>query len=221
MAHERSPTRGDMHQAAVRVPPAPPTDTQFSFGPDTVTCPSGREPVTVPSIRARVLRASTADAFGHGWLALQVPSISLAAMPESRTCGPSAHQIGPSPSHKAIGVQVKACPEGTMAAAARISSIIGPGMAHNRRHRHLCRDAIHSPDRHVVPARLRQLSPRRNFGMPRIALPPGTVRGALAETTGDGNGTRQSCGCYGSLPRSNHQDAPKHPKALSQSWRQR
>ena len=44
-------------------------------------------------------------------------------MPERRTCGPSTHQIGPSPSHTLIGVQAKPWPAGTIAAAAKASTI--------------------------------------------------------------------------------------------------
>ena len=41
------------------------------------------------------------------------PSSSRAAMPERRTRGPSAHQMGPSPSQTAMGVQVKVSPDWT------------------------------------------------------------------------------------------------------------
>jgi len=40
-------------------------------------------------------------------------------MPDRRMRGPSAHQIGPSPSHTRVGVQVKVWPEGAVAAAAK------------------------------------------------------------------------------------------------------
>lgn len=53
------------------------------------------------------------------WAGLQVSSTSRAAIPASRTLGPSAHQIGPSPSHTRIGVQLKTIPGATKDAAIR------------------------------------------------------------------------------------------------------
>lgn len=56
-------------------------------------------------------------ASGQGCPALQVSSISRAAMPESLILGPSAHQIGPSPSQTAAGVHVKVSPVWTTGVA--------------------------------------------------------------------------------------------------------
>src|SRR3546814_19839852 len=47
-------------------------------------------------------------------------------MPDSRTCGPSAHQIGPSPSHTAVGVQSNDWPDGTIEARNRAADIMTP-----------------------------------------------------------------------------------------------
>ena len=110
MAHERSPILAERHQAAVRDPPPDPADTHVSVGPRTRACPSDDRPRTPPSKVTRAALAATPVARGQGCLGLQVSSISRAAIPASRTRGPSAHQIGPSPSHTRIGVQVKLVP---------------------------------------------------------------------------------------------------------------
>ena len=88
-------------------------------GPLTRTCPSAPWPISSPTNWTSALRAWRALAEGQGWPGLHDPSSSRAAMPERRMRGPSAHQIGPSPSHTAVGVQSKAWPVGTTAAAAR------------------------------------------------------------------------------------------------------
>lgn len=54
----------------------------------------------------------------------QVSSISRAAILPTRIFGPSAHQIGPSPSQTAIGVQIKAAAAARMVAGIISSSII-------------------------------------------------------------------------------------------------
>jgi len=114
-----SPDFGEVHQAAVRLPPAPPTDTQRMVGPVTRTCPSALRPVSLPTSRTRALRASSALADGQGWLDRHVPSASLAATPDRRMRGPSSHHTGPSPSHTRRGVHSKLCPAGTIRTAAR------------------------------------------------------------------------------------------------------
>lgn len=63
-----------------------------------------------------------------------MPFISRAATPERRTCGPSAHHFGPSPSQTAMGVQVKDWPAGTTEASRnRLNIIAGSVMPTNDR----------------------------------------------------------------------------------------
>lgn len=112
----------EVHQAAVRLPPAEPSERHFSRGPATLTCPVGNLPVAPPSTSTSTSRAPIPPMPGQGWLGRHMPSISLAATPASRMRGPSAHHIGPSPSHTAVGVQVKVCPAATMASTAIIRS---------------------------------------------------------------------------------------------------
>ena len=119
-----SPDRGDMHQAAVLFPPPPPMDVQRIAGPWTRMCPSRLYPVGLPTSIASASRATSGGDEGQGWPGRQLPSISLAAMPDSLIRGPSAHQIGPSPSHTLVGVQSKVWPAGTMIAAARNNSML-------------------------------------------------------------------------------------------------
>ena len=104
MLHDTSPDCGDWQNAAVLLPPAPPSDTQVIRGPLTRICPSRDTPVARPIRLTNASRASMGSASGQGWPALHVPLISRAATPDNRTCGPSAHQIGPSPSQTRIGV---------------------------------------------------------------------------------------------------------------------
>ncbi len=117
IAHDRSPTRGDVHQAAVLFPRPLPSDLHDSIGPVTRMCPSRDRPTRRPTSRTRASRAASALADGHGCFDRHVPSPSRAAIPDSRIRGPSAHQSGPSPSQTRIGVQVKVVPEGTTSAA--------------------------------------------------------------------------------------------------------
>ena len=56
---------------------------------------------------------------------LQVPSISLAAIPDTRMRGPSSHQIGPSPSQTHVGVNSKLSTEGTIITEATKAKISG------------------------------------------------------------------------------------------------
>ena len=76
----------------------------------TLMWPVASVPLAPPKRRTRRSRASVAPVAGQGWFGLHVPSISRAATPAIRTLGPSAHQMGPSPSHMATGVHVKAAP---------------------------------------------------------------------------------------------------------------
>lgn len=119
-----------MHHAAVRLPPPEPSDRHRIVGPRTVTWPCGPIPVGSPKSRTRASRASSALALGQGWRALQDPSISRAAIPASRILGPSSHQIGPSPSHTATGVQAKVSPAGT-AARRKSENTIGQSRLHH------------------------------------------------------------------------------------------
>lgn len=98
MAQETSPDFGEAQNAAVRLPPAPPADRQRIVGPVTNICPVERVPVCFPTSLTRWSREARGSADGQGWPWRHVPSISRAAMPDKRMCGPSAHQIGPSPS---------------------------------------------------------------------------------------------------------------------------
>ena len=122
MAQERSAPEGRRHQAAVLLPPAEPSERQVRLGPRTTTCPVEMPPRGPPIRRTSASRASIAEALGQGWLVRQVSSISRAAIPAMRTCGPSAHQTGPSPSQTWVGVQVNVCPAATIEAA-RMTSI--------------------------------------------------------------------------------------------------
>ncbi len=130
IAHERSPVAGERHQAAVRDPPADPSDMQMSVGPRTKAWPSDARPRSPPSKATRTALAAGALARGQGWFGLQVPSISRAAMPASRTRGPSAHQIGPSPSQTLIGVQVKLVPFETVDGPAALAGEAAQSPAH-------------------------------------------------------------------------------------------
>lgn len=125
MAQLRSPPIGDTHQAAVRFPPAEPSDRQCMVGPATSKCPSPLCPVARPRSLTSASRDTTAFARGQGWFSRHVPSISRAAIPARRMRGPSAHQIGPSPSQTRIGVQAKDSPAGTIVAGRKSRSDTG------------------------------------------------------------------------------------------------
>lgn len=106
-----------LHHAAVRSPRALPSDRQRIVPLRTRTWPVTKLPRGPPRKRTSWSRAWIPLAVGHGWLGLQVSSISRAAIPASRSFGPSAHQIGPSPSHTAVGVHVNVMPAATTSAA--------------------------------------------------------------------------------------------------------
>jgi hypothetical protein len=117
MLHERSPDCGDRQKAAVRFPRAPPPDKHVMRGPSTRIWPSRDTPEALPISLTSASRALIGSLTGQGWPILHDPSNSLDATPDSRTCGPSAHQIGPSPSQTRTGVHSNHCPAGTTAAA--------------------------------------------------------------------------------------------------------
>lgn len=56
IAHDRSPPMGDLHQAAVRLPLALPTERQRMVGPLTFTWPSGNLPLGLPIKSTKALR---------------------------------------------------------------------------------------------------------------------------------------------------------------------
>ena len=95
-----------------------PSERQRMRGPTTSTCPSGDAPITLPISRTRWSRERIGSAGRRGRPGRQPPSISRAAIPASRTCRPSAHQVGPSPSQTRTGVQENVCPAGAIIAAA-------------------------------------------------------------------------------------------------------
>ena len=66
IAQEISPDFGDTHQAAVREPPAPPSDRHCIAGPLTRICPSRDTPTGRPISLTSASRASSAEARGHG-----------------------------------------------------------------------------------------------------------------------------------------------------------
>ena len=110
-----SPDRGETHHAPVRSPPALPVEVQRIVGPNKRICPWRPTPVRVPSRETSASLEAIGSLFGHGCPSEQLPSISLAAMPERRSRGPSAHHTGPSPSQTWVGVQSNDCPAGTVA----------------------------------------------------------------------------------------------------------
>src|SRR3546814_13923867 len=119
MAHDTSPSIGEVYQAAVLVPPALPSERHESVGPLTNTWPSRLVPVGLPTISTKASRAACAGASGHGWFDRHVPSLSRAAMPARRMRGPSAHQTGPSPSQTRVGVHKNVWPAGTTGTSAQ------------------------------------------------------------------------------------------------------
>jgi len=158
----------------------------------TLTWPVGKKPLGPPSISTNLSRASVALTAGQGWLVRHVPSISRAATPATRTFGPSAHQIGPSPSQTATGVQANARPAAT---TEERMSIIRTQL---RRHRGL--NAARSLDPRPSQGLLQPLAPRYSFErMHRRLAAPGSGFGGLQPLNYDGNGNRPSCGCYGNL----------------------
>jgi hypothetical protein len=120
IAQDRLRPSARMHHAAVRVPLADPVERQCIAGAKTLTCPFCKGPLAPPIRATKCARASTPLASGQGWPDRHEPSISRAAIPERRTFAPSLHQIGPSPSHTATGVQTNRVPAATTTASAFI-----------------------------------------------------------------------------------------------------
>ncbi len=143
-----------VHQAAVRFPPAAPSERHVSDATRTSIWPVGKRPFGLPNSCTRKSLAATPDVAGHGWFGRHVSSISRAATPASRTRGPSAHQIGPSPSHTAVGVQVNVTPARTISAAKRVASIsCRPAYSPISSHPQLHRAAL------ALPSHLRRRKP--------------------------------------------------------------
>ena len=93
-------------------------------GPRTRTWPCALLPIGSPTNNTNASRLVSALAGGQGWLSLQVPSISRAAMPANRMRGHSAHQTGPSPSQTRVGVQSNEWPDCTMTAERNSNMVI-------------------------------------------------------------------------------------------------
>lgn len=196
-AQDRSPNAGERHHAAVRAPPAEPSEWQVIGAERTTMCPEASCPFRPPNSRTNRSRASTPPTGGHGCDGLQLSSISRAATPAIRMRGPSAHHTGPSPSHTATGVQVKLAPAAMICAARAVITRSRP--------RH-CRDqgGTHIPDRRAEPAPRRLPGPPSNLQTPgRMVNRSTELRNAWAtgrtRKVHDGNDSRRSCGCYGSL----------------------
>lgn len=83
-----SPALGETHQEATRFPPAEPSDWHMSVGPFTMICLCLLTPARAPSNAPKAARACSALTREHGWPSEQVPSISRAAMPASRSRDP-------------------------------------------------------------------------------------------------------------------------------------
>lgn len=131
IAQLRSPTPGSTHKAAVRLPLAGPSERHRIAGAATRTCPVDATPCDPPSSFTSWSRAARPVAFGQGCPGLHVSPISRAAIPSRRMRGPSAHQIGPSPSHTRVGVQVNVVPAATI--EARTRAIMSLSASHTRK----------------------------------------------------------------------------------------
>lgn len=131
----------------MRDPPADPSEMQVMGAARTSMWPVGKVPLGPPKRRTRRSRASIASMAGQGWFGLHVPSISRAATPAILTRGPSAHQIGPSPSHTATGVQVNEAPADT------ISSNDGKSTPHPPRFRPFLLPYVFQLRRSLSPSR--------------------------------------------------------------------
>jgi len=132
-------------------------------------CPVLSFPFGPPSRSTRWSRAALPLALGQGWPTLHVSSISRAAIPASRIFGPSAHQIGPSPSQTAVGVQVNDDPVVTAASAANAimrdhSRLFAAGL--------IQRPVLHPSLADLMIARVRLPAPYRGLG----ARPMGVIR---------------------------------------------
>ena len=187
-----------VHHAAVRSPFADPSELQRIAAARTLMWPVLNVPRAPPSNPTRRSLASTPEVEGQGWPALQTPSISRAAIPARRIFGPSAHQIGPSPSHTAVGVQVKLVPAATTWAT--IARII-----RNLSRRRRDQDANHS--REFPPGVVQRPWPLRPYSSRTLRfcrLKPAhanerSTNWRRSRTGRDGNDSRRSCNYCGSL----------------------
>src|SRR5262245_486377 len=105
MAPEMSPLFVDMHQAPLRVPPAPPVERQCVAAPISSSWPSlllAAKPPTTPATTPLEHAPSTS---GLAYPGLAPPSIRRPAMPITPTCGPRAHQSGSTPALTRVGLQ--------------------------------------------------------------------------------------------------------------------
>jgi hypothetical protein len=193
-SHDRSPNVCDWHQAAVREPPAAPTDMQCNGADRTLMWPVASRPFGPPKSFTKRSRASIPPTVGHGWCGLHVPSISRAATPAIRTFGPSAHHIGPSPSQTAMGVHVKVRPLATMFIAAKIIR------SQPRHHPDLSAD--HSLDHRRERERPQPLGPESNLRILVVRSKRRLQRHERASmTVHGGNGIRRFFDCCGSPQR--------------------
>lgn len=202
MAQDKSPAWGERHQAAVLLPPAPPSDLQRSVGPFTNKCPSAVLPTVLPKSAASASRDFLPLIAGHGWLSRQVSSISRAAMPARRTLGPSSHHIGPSPSHSRTGVHSNVCPSGTTGTAAARAKIAAASIIHTQCRRYPDPNEAHSPAPRAAPGQPPQPAPLCSSGRPRsVGSEEAVAIGAWVEgccLRGDSD-IHPSFGCCGSL----------------------
>jgi hypothetical protein len=197
-AQDRSPKVGDPHQAAVREPPADPSERHVMVAERTMIWPLASFPRGPPKSATRRSRASLAPSAGQGWFARQVPSISRAATPAIRILiRSSAHQTGPSPSYTAIGVHRNVTPGGTTAECASaggrkfqpmsaIAKRMRKPLIRSRSRRDRDRAWGNSQDRRRAPARLQPLSPPRNCGIAGLPGAPGFLARSWKQVLRDG-----------------------------------
>src|SRR3546814_14941906 len=113
MAHDTSPSIGEVHQAAVLVPPALPSERHESAGPLTNTWPPRLVPVGLPTISTKASRAACAGPSWHGWFARPAPPPSRPAIPARPIRGHSDTPTGPAPSLTRLGGAKNVYTEGT------------------------------------------------------------------------------------------------------------
>lgn len=129
------PWRGDTHQAAVRLPPADPSERHRKGGPLTRTCPCRPTPVRVPNRSTSASRAAIRLAAGQGCPDRQLPSSSRAAIPASLNRGSSRHQtnIGrSSPAASSCSVKPSSLPQRVHCVVCRFSGMVNRRVALGR-----------------------------------------------------------------------------------------
>jgi len=194
-----------------------PSDRHVMVADRTLMWPVARLPSTPPKSRTSRSRASVPLTVGQGWPARQLPSISRAATPAIRIFGPSAHQMGPSPSQTAIGVQANERPAGTTIlyvlplasddpTGDAMMAIASSNDTFTRNRRRHCRGpgAAHNLGHPASPALLRLRGPRRNCETHRRPMTlecSALLRSVASPHSRDGNDNRRSCGCCDSLRR--------------------